>query len=189
MEKRGVTLTQMALLQLIKQNKSEGSPSAEYLSNNLSDEDVKFFEDNEFITTVKPKRKSDTVYDLLRTTKKGNQFLEEVETEGVTEDDLKLYEVLKTIYQEEGKELGNQKRTKQFMAQFRVQSGIERNELFTLCREFIEDEENFKYSIRLEYVFFKGASAFDTKFSIDQSRLYQYYLKREEYFQELFKQL
>lgn len=189
MEKRGVTLTQMALLQVIKQNKAEGSPSAEFLSNNLSDEDIQFFENNGYITTVKPKRKSDTVYQLLRTTKKANTFLEDIETEGINNDDLVLYEALEKVFLSEGKEIGNKKKTKQFMAQFRAHSGIERNELFTLCREFIEDEENFKYSFRLEYVFFKGASVFETKFNIEQSRLYQYYLKRQEFFEETFKKL
>lgn len=188
MEKKGVTLTQMALLQLIKQNKASGNPSAKYLEQHLSQDDIKFFEEKGLITTVKQK-KNETIFHALRTTKEANTFLDNVELEGVGPDDIVLFEALKEVYLESGKELGNQKKTKQHIAAFRTHSNIDRNKLFILCRDFIDDEENFKYSIRLEYVFYKPSGAFDTKFNLDQSRLYQYYLKHQAYFDQQFEKI
>lgn len=176
----------MALLQLIKQNKQQGNPSADYLREHLSQDDINRFDELGFVSVVKPKKGQD-IFHTLRTTKSANNFLDNVELDSVIESDIILFEALKTVYLESGKELGNQKKTKEHIASFRSQSGIDRNPLFLLCKAFIEDEDNFKYSIRLEYVFYKPSGAFDTKFGLDQSRLYQYYLKHQEYFDELFK--
>jgi len=72
------------------------------------------------------------------------------------------------------------------LAQFRAESGITKNDLILLCNHFITDSSRMEYSHRLDYVFFKPATAFDVRFSLEESKLWQYYLKYQDYFEESF---
>jgi hypothetical protein len=76
-----------------------------------------------------------------------------------------------------------------YIALFRVQSGIEKNHLAILLDEFVKDDNNMEYNNRLEYAFFKASNVFQTKFELDQSRLYTYYLKRKQYFDSVFSKV
>jgi hypothetical protein len=67
-----------------------------------------------------------------------------------------------------------------------VNSSIHKNNLAFLCKTFIEDPDQFEYSKRLEYLFFKPANLFSVKFDIEGSRLYQYYLKHKTEFDDKF---
>ena len=87
------------------------------------------------------------------------------------------------------KESGNKRKCKNFIAQFRVNSGICKNHLAFLCQTFINDEKEIEYSQKLEFLFFKGANLFATKFDIYQSRLFQYYEKRKEFFEDAFARI
>ena len=120
--------------------------------------------------------------------KKGREVLDAIETPEVTEDSLRIFEWIKQIYISAGKDLGNQKKTKMFIAQFSAESGIQRNALAFLIQSFINDESQFEWSKVLQYLFFKGESVFNIKFDLHSSRLYQYYLKNQNYFDNKFQE-
>lgn len=138
------------------------------------------------LTSVKGKKGDNPVYNI-RLSKKGKDLLENLSIAEVNEDSLKIFDWISEIYKQSGKELGNQKKTKQFIAQFSKESGIEKNSLAFLIQSFVNDESQFEWSKVLQYLFFKGDSVFSIRFDLSASRLYQYYQKNENYFNEQFK--
>ena len=143
------------------------------------------FEQFELISYIKGTKKA-SKESLMRLSPKGNKILEEIQIPAVNQDDLDVYAWLEGVYKKENKEIGNMKKTKVLISQFRVNSGIERNHLAYLCKVFISDEKEMEYSQKLEFLFWKPANVFQVKFDIEQSRLYQYYLKRKEQFDTKF---
>lgn len=190
LESKCLSLLDIGLLQVIRQNKSEDC--SDYLRRCSLSGGQEYFD--RFVTAdlvefTKPKKKSDDQFVCIRLSKKGIAWLEEIETPEITEDDLKIYTWLEGIYMNSGKEIGNKKKTKMFIAKFRVNSSISKNSLAFLCKTFIEDPDQFEYSKRLEYLFFKPANLFSVKFDIEGSRLYQYYLKHKTEFDDKFSKL
>ena len=184
---KGLSPTDVANLQLISQNRTEKLVDiiTEFLSLNV----LEAYQDREYITLVKAKNKSDTIQNRVRLTSKGSDLLEDIQSPEINEDDLQLYNWLETIYKEEGKELGNRKKTKMYVALFRVHSGIDRNKLAYLCKTFMNDTAQFEWSKKLEFLFFKPSSVYAVRFDIEQSRLYQYYIKNQEYFDNKFAKI
>jgi len=167
-------------LQAIFQNKTENNEHLLELICNI--EKFEKFELVKYVTGTKKFSK----FKLIRLSDKGSKILEEIQIPGTNQDDLDIFEWLESIFKKEGKEIGNAKRAKAWISQFRVNSGIERNHLAYLCRVFIKDEKEMEYSKKLEFLFWKPANLFQVKFDIEQSRLYQYYLKRKEQFDAKF---
>jgi hypothetical protein len=187
LESKNISLNEFVLLQLIKQNKVED------LSKNIeplfTSEIEQKFSEMSLIEYVKAKNKSQTKFELIRTTKKANEILDNTEIADMSEEIVVLYDWVKNIYLSKGKQVGNQKRSKMMLAQFSKESQITKNCLAFLLRTFIEDEEQQEYSHNLQYLFFKGESLFSVKFDLNSSRLYQYYLKNEDFFLQKFKEL
>lgn len=147
------------------------------------------FKETNLITFVKPKNKSENEYNTVRLSSVGNDYIDDITTADITEDDIKLFVWLENVYKSMNKESGNKRKCKNFIAQFRVNSGICKNHLAFLCQTFINDEKEIEYSQKLEFLFFKGANLFATKFDIYQSRLFQYYEKRKEFFEDAFARI
>lgn len=179
-----LNLQQVALMQILHQAKNEDV--SEWLESYNGDLDVLHYKG--FLSEVKAKSKQESVYKRLRLSKKGREVLDAIETPEVTEDSLRIFEWIKQIYISAGKDLGNQKKTKMFIAQFSAESGIQRNALAFLIQSFINDESQFEWSKVLQYLFFKGESVFNIKFDLNSSRLYQYYLKNQNYFDNKFQE-
>ena len=179
-----LNLQQVALLQILHQAKNEDV--SEWLESYNGDLDV--LNEKIFLSEVKAKNKQESTYKRLRLSKKGREVLDAIETPEVTEDSLRIFEWIKQIYISAGKDLGNQKKTKMFIAQFSAESGIQRNALAFLIQSFINDESQFEWSKVLQYLFFKGESVFNIKFDLHSSRLYQYYLKNQNYFDNKFQE-
>ncbi len=171
----------VVVLQAIFQNRFEDQSKLLEIFNSNIDK----FEKQEMVKFVQGTKKS-TRAQLVRLSDKGNKILDEIQIPEINQDDLDVYSWLEGVYKKQGKEVGNAKKTKMLIAQFRSHSGIERNHLALLCKVFINDEHEMEYSKRLEYLFWKPANLFQTKFDIEQSRLYQYYLKRKEEFDAKF---
>lgn len=140
------------------------------------------FKGKSLVKTVKPKNKQQTWYDLVRLDKAGKDLLKEITEAEVSEEDETVYTWLSNHYKKIGKEVGNGSKTKRHIRDFRVKSGIDKNNLVRLCYAFVSDENNMEYSHKLEYVFYKPKTVFETKFNLEESRLYQYYLKNQEHF-------
>ena len=180
--KHGLQPSDITLLIAVKQVETD------YLVENLSVEDYKRFETLSLIKHIKPKRKDEDSFTSIRLDSKGKKLLEELEEAVQDEDSLKIFEWVKSVYLKEGKELGNTKKCKYYIAQFSAESGIVRNSLAYLIQSFLSDDKEFEYSQRLEYLFFKGATLFSIKFDLHQSRLYQYYQKHQNKFDTKFKE-
>lgn len=125
----------------------------------------------------------------IRLGKKGTEFLNSLDQPDVEEEDIKVFIWLSDVYKKRNKQIGNGKNTKRLIASFREKSGIEKNELAFLCKTFIDDEEQQEWSFKLEYVFWKPKNLFQTKFVLEDSRLWTYYNKRKTYFDKAFKNL
>lgn len=176
---KGVLLEDIYKLQLILQN--EKGVMEDILKECLSDSILERFSEKGWTQEIKGLKK-DSVYFKLRLSSKGKTLLQDIATPKILDEDIQLFEALKNLYLELGKELGNTKKTKEFIARFREESGISRNRLFHLCKVFTNDERQIEFSIRLEYLFYKPVGHYDIKFQLNQSRLYQYYQNNQEYF-------
>lgn len=186
-KKQGFSPTDVVNLQLISQNKTE--KLWEIITETMTLATLDRYQSLEYISLVKAKNKSDTIQNRVRLTPKGNAFLEELQIPMINEDDLKLYTWLESVYKSENKEIGNRKKTKLYIALFRANSGIDRNKLAYLCKVFMNDASQFEWSKVLEYLFFKPVNMYSTRFDIEESRLYKYYLKHQTMFDNKFKTL
>lgn len=184
LEKYNLNLVQHSVLCILRQNKFEDQSIYLESYNGILDELAAL----NLVEEVKAKNKTESVWKRLRITKKGSEILENISTAEIDEDSLTIFEWVKSVYLREGKELGNVKKCKQYIAQFSRESGITKNSLAFLIQSFLSDEKEFEYSQRLEYLFFKGASVFSVKFDINQSRLFQYYQKNQQRFDKKFSE-
>jgi len=181
---KGITPQDITNLQLISQNRSEDL--SQYIEKYVNTASLTNYQEKGLIEYVKPKKKSDTAYNTIRLSGKGKELLESLQIPEICADDLTIFAWAKGVYLSSEREIGNAKKTKLWIALFRVNSGISKNSLAFLLQSFLNDEENFKYSQRLEYLFFKPANMYE-KFDIEQSKLYQYYLNRKGYFDKQFE--
>lgn len=154
----------------------------------ISDEDLDALEEGGYIKYIKGK-KDDTIIHRMRLDKNGTKFLNSLDEPDVEDQDVQIFEWLSSIYKKRNKEIGNGKKTQRLIASFREKSGIEKNHLAFLCNSFINDEEQQEWSFKLEFVFWKPTNLFQTRFVLEESRLYKYYLKKENYFDKEFKKI
>ena len=183
---RDLTIKDIVLVQIAKQCRSEDLSEVFETEYATSWSIVDSLVERGYLTIIKGK-KNNTLYQKIRATKKGTDLLSDIETPEVNEEDLTIFEWMSKLYKSKGKELGNMKRTKRHIAAFRVQSGIEKNNLAKLLQEFVSDDSNMEYNHILEYAFFKPSNQFDVRFDLAQSRLYKYYLERETHFRKMFE--
>lgn len=175
-------------LYLILKQAGKRDVSEELKKLNTAEEDLKKLEETEMITYIKGNKKQNLLQ-KMRLTKKSKKYLDSLDEVEVSEEDLQFFEWLKGIYIKRDKKIGNGAKTKRLIAQFREKSGIEKNHLATLCNHFINNDDEQEWSFMLEYIFWKPVNVFQTKFALDQSRLYQYYLDKKEYFDAEFKRI
>lgn len=156
---------------------------------------VRWIEDTDFtfkgkplIKKVKKKNKNQPEIETFRLDTAGKELLKEVVEAEENEDDTKVFNWLSEHYKKIGKEIGNKKKTLNHIKNFRVKSGIEKNNLIKLCYSFVSDQDNMEYSHKLEYLFYKPKTVFETRFDLEESRLYQYYLKHKEHFDKQFEE-
>lgn len=184
---KGLSPTDVANLQLISQNKTDSL--WEIITETVSLQTLDLYQNLGYITLVKAKNKADTIQNRVRLSTKGSELLEDLQVPEVNSEDLMLYDWLESTYKKEDKEIGNRKKTKLYIALFRAHSGIDRNKLALLCKTFMNDSSQFEWSKRLEFLFFKPGNVFSVKFDLEQSKLYQYYLKHKEHFDNKFAKI
>lgn len=185
LEEKDIRPNEYLILQAAYQNSFEDT--SEVISLLVTDDQR--FEDlinSGYLKYIKGTKKQNQLQ-KLRIDKKGKKLLEDVESTDVTEEDLKIADWLINLYKKEGKEIGNKKKTKEYIANFRINSGINKNKLAYLCQKFLYD--NLENSNKLEYVFFKPKGVYNTRFDINESWLYRYYEKNKEKFDKEFEKL
>lgn len=184
---KGYNLKEVNVMQLLKQNRSEDMER--FLVMYFNDDILEKFDREGIIDKVKKKKKADSDFSIMRLSKKGDNLLEDFQTPEILEEDLTIYSWLSNIYQKTDREIGNKRKTKMWIACFRANSQISRNKLAFLCQHFLDDESQMEYSKKLEFLFFKPSNLFTTKFDLDQSRLYQHYVKYEDFFLNKFAEI
>ena len=181
---KGVSFKEIGALQMISQNRFEDLSG---LVESLGDELIASLEAAGYVTYIKPKKKGDSKYKLMRLSDKAKNLLDDLEVPEMNEDDISIYNWLEGIYKGTDRVIGNTKKTKRLIALFRVNSGIERNCLAILCQGFLNDDAQFEWSKKLEFLFWKPANLFATRFDIHQSRLFQYYEANKEAYDKKFE--
>lgn len=177
---KGLSLQEVVVLYLIKQNKLENQENN--IATYLDDEMLLKFDDLGYLDRVKKKRKSDSDFKILRTTKKANDFLDNCEVPEVTKGDLEMFEYLSKMYldhEDTDRVIGNKKLVKKYIAIFRNHIGLSLHKMYWLCWLFLEEH---KYTKKLENIFFdRNKNRFlGFKNNIEESTLYQYYDENKE---------
>lgn len=132
--------------------------------------------------------KNQSLFQKMRLDKKGTDYLNKLDESDVEDQDIRIFDWLAEIYKKKDKQIGNGKKTKRLIASFREKSGIEKNSLAFLCNTFINDSDEQEWSFKLEYVFWKPKNLFQSKFVLEDSRLWAYYNKKKQYFDKKFKE-
>ncbi len=182
LSKANILFEDIVLLCAISQKESE------FLINHLTDTNFKRFEALSLLTNVKSKKKDEHPYISLRLSETGKQLLSDLEEVEILEEDKKIAEWLISHYKKIGKQVGNSKRLLRHIRDFRIKSGIEKNNLIKVCLDFISDDDNMEYNNVLEFAFYKPMTAFQTRFQLEDSRLFKHYLKKENYFKSIFEE-
>jgi hypothetical protein len=179
--KANILFEDVVFLAAISQKESE------FLINNLTDTTFKRFETLSLLTNVKSKKKDEHPYVSLRLNEAGKQLLSDLEEAEIEEQDEKVLNWLCEQYLKLGKTVGNKKRTARHIRDFRIKSGIEKNNLIKICLDFISDDDNMEYNNILEFAFYKPMTAFQTRFQLEDSRLFKHFIKHRERLEKTFE--
>lgn len=174
-------LGDIELLIAIKQKEQQ------FLINNLTETKYKRFKELSLVKHIKQANKKEHPYKSLRLDKKGEDLLKNIQEAPVEEEDEKVLEWLIDLYKKAGKEIGNRRKTARHIRDFRIKSGIEKNNLIRLCLDFMKDSENMERSRTLQYLWYHPKTVFDTKFDLEESWLYRHYLKNQERIDKTFE--
>lgn len=155
------------LLQLLFQN-TNGDESVF-----LEDYPIESLKSSTLVVFVKGK-KTDTEYKKARLSTKGKKIYRELTTYKTTEKDCLLYDYLEQVYKSKEKQIGNRNKIINYIAAFRLESGLTHKEIFNISKQFLNDSDNMEYNNKLEYMFFKPDNIYE-KFKLENSRLWLYY--------------
>ena len=174
--KRGYTFEEIGVIQLISQHKVDNSlevlrlvPKPILLS--LHEKGV--------LTKVKPKNKKQPPLDLVRLNKKGSDLLRDLNTYQTVEEDFLLYDYLLKVFKVLDKDVEPKNKVVKLIAFFRLETGFTHREIYDLVKMFVTDSNKMEYTHRMSYMFFKGENIYQ-KPTLDNSRLYDYYLKNSK---------
>jgi hypothetical protein len=178
LQSRGLSVFELGLLLAIKQNRTEDT--SEYLSINLSEYIKNKFEDSKLIENVKLKKKSDSIFKTFRTSSKGNQWIEDIESPEVDEGSLKMRDYLIDMYlnhEDQDRSIGNRKKIGIYISILRTHLNLNLHEFFYLCEYFLQE---YPYTKILEYIFFNSNKNRYGKFkdNIEDSSLFQFFIER-----------
>ena len=197
LKQHNLNLQQVALLQILHQNKTEDV--SELLESYNGDLDV--LNEKGLLSEVKARNKQESVYKRLRLSKKGSELLDYINTPDITEGDIKMYEYLVDNYiyiidkntgektvRDVDRKIGNRKNVLRYCAEFRQIVGLSLKEMYWLCMLFID---NTTYTKVLEYIFMRKKDNPYGKFknNLDNSALYQFWLDNNEGILEYFKKV
>ena len=178
--KSGLEYSDLVFLAAINQTETE------WLIENFKDSDYERFERLSIIKHIKQKSKKEHLYTSLRISEIGKQLLSELEEAPIEEEDKTVFEWLKNYYLKAGKEIGNGAKTQRYIRDFRIKSGIQKNNLIKLVLDFLA--ENEERSRKLEYIWYYPKTAFATRFDLEESWLWSHFIKNKERLEKTFEQ-
>ena len=173
--KRGLSLEEINLLQLIHQHKIDNSLEVLKL---VPREVYKGLNKRKLLHFIKLK-KNQEVIDTVRLSKKGSNLLRDLQIYKSVEEDFLLYDYLLKVFKVLDKDVEPKNKVVELIAFFRLESGLNHREIYDLVKKFVTDEDNMRFTHRMSYMFFKGDNVFQ-KPTLQSSRLYNYYLKIKE---------
>lgn len=180
LEKYGLLPADVLFLAAIKQTELN------YLQETFTEVDYSRFNELSLVKHIKAKRKYESALVSLRLNDKGLQLLEEINSAPIEPEDQLIFDWISKHYKEAGKEVGNRRKTLDHIKDFRIKSGIQKNNLIKLCVDFLKDNE--ERSNKLQYIFYFPKTVFATRFDLEESWLYSFYLKKEDYFKSIFEE-
>lgn len=162
-------------LLMIRQNKTEDL--AEYIQSQINIDILNDYTAKGYITSIKPKKKSDTAYNLVRLSEKGEELLQMITIPQVTEGDIQMMDYLIKMYlnhEDTERTVGNKKKIAKYIAILRNHLNLNLHQFYYLCEYFLAE---YPYTKLLEYIFFNSNKNRYGKFenSIEDSSLYQFY--------------
>lgn len=172
---KNLTLYELGVLQLIKQNKIELLSSEIEFEVTGTDIIQKFIMSG-YVEEIKGKAK-ETLYQKLRTTKKGNEVLEDIDIPNVSEGDIKMRDYLIDMYlnnEDTERTVGNKKKIVIYISIMRAELNLSLHQFFYLCEYFLAE---YPFTKVLEYLFFNSNKNRYGKFqnNLQDSPLYQFY--------------
>lgn len=178
--KSGLEYSDLVFLAAINQTETE------WLIENFKDSDYERFERLSIIKHIKQKSKKEHLYTSLRLSDLGKNLLSEIEEAPIEEEDKTVFEWLKNYYLKAGKEIGNGAKTQRHIRDFRIKSGIQKNNLIKLVLDFLA--ENEERSKKLQYIWYYPKTAFATRFDLEESWLWSHFIKNKERLEKTFEQ-
>ena len=178
--KSGLEYSDLVFLAAINQTETE------WLIENFKDSDYERFERLSIIKHIKQKSKKEHLYTSLRLSDLGKNLLSEIEEAPIEEEDKTVFEWLKNYYLKAGKEIGNGAKTQRHIRDFRIKSGIQKNNLIKLVLDFLA--ENEERSKKLEYIWYYPKTAFATRFDLEESWLWSHFIRNKERLEKTFEQ-
>lgn len=186
--KKGLSANDILLFDCINQQTSDNNME-EYIRHYLeSDRDIEILEEKEYTKEIKGTTKQSLLH-KLRLTKKGKDLLKQIQEADVDEFALQLRDWVVDLYKKQDKKTKNKKRLAWQIAQFEANVGVTKNHLAYLIQQFILDSDNMEYNHISNYMFEDPKNLYFKGFRKEDSRLYHYYIKRQEYFNNQFKSI
>jgi len=180
LSKSGLEYSDLIFLAAINQIETE------WLIENFKDSDYERFERLSLIKHIKQKSKKEHLYVSLRLSDAGKTLISELEEAPVEPEDRTVFEWLKNYYLKADKEIGNGAKTLRHIRDFRLKSGIQKNNLINLVLDFLT--ENEERSKKLEYIWYYPKTAFATKFDLEESWLWNHFIKNKERLEKTFEE-
>jgi hypothetical protein len=180
LKSRNLSLNEFAVLSLLRQNKFENN--VDILETELNTDVLKKFEDLNLIEQVKRKNKAQNELELIRTTKKANEWLDDIGTPNVEEQHLKMRDYLISIYlnhEDTERVVGNKKLIAIYISILQAHLGINIYQFYYLCEFFLSEHV---FTKKLENIFMDRNKIRygDFKNHIEDSSLFQFYEQRKQ---------
>jgi hypothetical protein len=174
---------------LFAANQNRNNDESETLSNEAFTDDLRQLFELGILEQVKAKKKSDTVFNLIRLSTKGKKILEDITTPDVLEEHLKMRDYLISIYlNHEDKErvVGNKKLIAIYISVLQAHLGIDIYRFYYLCEFFLSEHI---FTKKLENIFMDRNKIRygDFKNHIEDSSIFQFYEQREDEVKEYWR--
>ena len=186
-ESRGLSPRDVHILQLLKQNRSEDL--SEQLQLEMDEENIKRLKALDLMSMVKAKRKSDSEFVRLRLSKKGNTWYNDLQTADTVENDFELFKYVKKVYKDLNKDIGDENNVISLIAWFRCETNFTHKEIFVVLDALLKDNNQMEYSNVLANLIWKRPHIHAVKPALKDSRLWKYYQKNKERFDNRFAKL
>lgn len=178
---------EVTIMKVISQNASEDN--SEIIKEQVSEEYLKELFERGLVTFIKPKRKNQDKYELVRASKKAKDILNLIRIPDIEEGDIKMFDYLCQKYlnhEDEDRTIGNKKKTLQYCAIFRKYNNLTLHQMYYLCMYFLDE---YKFTKILERIFFDSNRNRYGRFenNVEDSPLYQYLDENREKMQGIWE--